>query len=104
MLAQKFPRGNAKNVAGHKQEFGSQKGPRFGERAIEVLAIEARHLHIANDEQVVAIERGNKRAPRVVQDLAGITEIGEHVRDQLGDRGFVLDNQHATSARNGSSG
>src|ERR1041384_6991600 len=94
MFAEEFPRSEAQDIASNEQEFDCKQATGFSECAIKMLAIETWHFHITNDQRVVAIERGDHSATRIMQHVGRVAEIAKHVRDQLRDRWLVFNHQH----------
>ena len=66
-----------------------------GKRPVKMLAVQARHFHVANHQVVRFAPRAFQRLAPVEQHVHAHAFVFKHVGDQPRHRGLILDYEHA---------
>src|SRR5437660_4685244 len=66
---QKLPSLCGNDVAGHEEEFPTQRISRAFKRLVEILSIECRHFHVADNEIKFLVPCPIHRLPAIQQDV-----------------------------------
>ncbi len=87
----------AGDIAGHEDDASRQRGSRRGHRAVELHAVDARHLEIANDEVVTRLGEASQTFRAVAGSIDLKAGVGQRFRHRGRQRRLVFDDQHSQS-------
>ena len=87
----------AGHVAGHEDHAPRQRRRRRRHRAVELHAVDARHLEIADDQIVMGFGEAGQTLLTVARPIDREAGIDERLGHRDRQRGLVFDHQHAQS-------
>ena len=96
-LFEKALRVGAGHIAGHENHAPRERRRRRRHRAVELHAVDARHLEIADDQIVAGFGEAGQTLLTVAGPIDGEARIDERFRHGDRQRGLILHHQHAQS-------